>query len=204
MTKEKDLYIDVMLDIETLGNGITPVVTQISAVAFNAMTGELLEKGEFNAFINPSTGVKMGLKCDGSTVDWWLTQRPEAINRVLVKSITEGLDIQQVLKNFYDYFRKLENGRKVKFRVWGNGATFDNRIVNTLYIMANRPMPWEFYADTDMRTIVDIAVRVFNFDKNAIEFEGLKHDAIDDCKHQIKIVCAIFKLFQEAQLKFLS
>ena len=192
--ENKNSYIDVMLDIETLGIGIAPIVIQISAVAFDAITGKRLKDGEFNELISPASAIKLGLKSEGGTVDWWLTQKPEVINQVLVKSIQEGLDINKVLIDFANYFKKLEDGKKVKFRVWGHGSTFDNSILSNVYIMAGQKLPWHYSADSDVRTLVDLASRLFGFDKKTIKFEGMEHDAIDDCKHQIKLVHEIFKL----------
>jgi inhibitor of KinA sporulation pathway (predicted exonuclease) len=39
-----------------------------------------------------------------------------------------------------------------------------------------------------MRTIVDLAEVLTNFDKRSVEFEGEKHNAISDAVHQAKVI----------------
>lgn len=55
-------------------------------------------------------------------------------------------------------------------------------------------VPWKYFEPVDVRTLVDLGKRLFDFDpKKTIKFEGDKHNAIDDCKFQIKYCSAIYK-----------
>lgn len=44
----------------------------------------------------------------------------------------------------------------------------------------------------DMRTIVDVA-KSANFDSKSIAFEGTKHNALDDAKHQARVISAAYQ-----------
>ena len=41
--------------------------------------------------------------------------------------------------------------------VWGNGATFDCTILRNTYQRHNIECPWAFWAERDLRTIVDVS-----------------------------------------------
>lgn len=189
--------IDVMLDLETLGNKNSPVLIQLSAVAFKLETGDFL--AEYNTLVSPQSCVKAKLQSDGSTVDWWLQQDPAVVKKVFVDAVTQGKDLSLALDEFSKYINDLKQTHKTKeVLVWGNGMLADNLWIKSAYAAANKEVPWMYWQDQDVRTIVSIGKRLLNFDpKKDIPFVGEKHNAIDDCKHQIRYVCAIFKKLQE-------
>ena len=56
--------------------------------------------------------------------------------------------------------------------------------------------PWKFWNDRDVRTVVELGQSYFNFyPKRDMPFTGVRHNAVDDAKHQVKYVHAILTRF---------
>lgn len=189
MTKK---IIDIMTDLETLDNNKNPVITQISAVSFDIVSGERFT--EFNKLVNPKSGIDAGLTINGGTVSWWLSQDKDVIKNVFIKSIEDGLDLKEVLLSFSEYIKKVREFHKAdEIRLWGNGCLSDNVWLESAYDAVGLPYPWSYNEHTDVRTLVDLGRRKFGIDpKETIEFKGDKHNAIDDCHYQIDYCCAIY------------
>lgn len=212
--------VDIMLDLETIGLCDNAVITQISAVAFNlepSCTDKIkplvsdinagTHLSEFNVYINAKSCVKHGLKIDGSTVEWWLKQSDEVYNNVFMKSMatkaTENkvYDLPEALKMFTEWIELVKQRHcivygnqfnKGNIHVWGNGALADNKWIKQAYKACSMEEPWYFTQDRDVRTIVDLGRRKLKYDSKKIIFEGQQHNALDDCKHQIKYLCDIY------------
>lgn len=67
---------DVMLDLETMGNGPDAAIVAVGAIEFDATAGTLGRT--FYRGVNLETSVRGGGKIDASTVMWWLRQNDEA------------------------------------------------------------------------------------------------------------------------------
>lgn len=164
---------DVMLDFETFGNGKNAAVVQVGAIYFNRQTGELGK--EFFANIDARTAVKSGAEIDADTVYWWLSQSQEAI-----LSVTTGhlFDIKTV---FLDLNAFLADANAI----WSH-ATFDFVILQeTMKRLGLKPQ-YSFRAARDLRTLNDLAPK----DAGAASFVGTPHNALDDCRNQIKYAVA--------------
>lgn len=190
--------IHVMLDLETFGNKTNPAIIQIAAVAFN-LDGTLIENGEFNVLINPSSCVKRGLKVDQDTVTWWLKQDKSVVEKVFAKSIIDGSDLEDALGMFSMYLSNLRNkSDDGEIRVWGNGIYSDNKWLGSAYEACNMNDPIRHWQHSDVRTIVDLGINLLGKDiKSETSFDGEKHNAIDDCKHQIKYLTQIIREIKE-------
>ncbi|TMO97570.1 3'-5' exonuclease [Pseudoalteromonas ruthenica] len=176
----------VMLDIETIGKGSNAAIISIGAVFFCPDTNKV--GAEFHTVIDPASAAFFG-EMDASTIKWWMQQDDEAralFNRDDAVKLKVGLD------EFYEWVSQIEN---VKDRIiWGNGATFDNVILANAYRSARMKQPWAYFNDRDVRTIVALGRELLNFDpKKDMPFEGVKHDALDDARHQAKYVNAIYQ-----------
>lgn len=189
---ENNSRIDLMLDIETLGKYTAPVMIQLSAVPFNRKTGETYPE-HFNEFISPQSSVKAGLETDGSTFNWWLTQDDETIKKVVVKAMLDGKDVRLVMESFNEYVKMLKKKYKVKtVKVFVNGC-LDWPTIRANCYKLNMEEPVPFWDVNDFRGNVDQCLDNYGFDpKKTIPFTGEKHNAIDDCLHQIKYLVAIW------------
>ncbi|PAJ68762.1 hypothetical protein CJF42_26255 [Pseudoalteromonas sp. NBT06-2] len=101
-------------------------------------------------------------------------------------------ELTTALHEFSEWISQIE---KLKSRIiWGNGATFDNVILRNAYQACSLEVPWVFYNDRDVRTIVDLGRTLRNFNlKKDMPFTGTVHNALDDAKHQAKYVSAIYQ-----------
>lgn len=181
---------NVMLDLETMGNGPRAAIVSIGAVFFDPLTSEL--GAEFEATIDLRSSAKYG-EIDPDTVLWWLRQSEEART-----GITEGEQflLPDALCNLYRWIFTCSPDRKVA--MWGNGASFDNVILRSAYAATNLVEPWAHWNDRDVRTIVELGRTLLGFDpKTEVPFEGVKHSALDDAKHQARYVSAIYQRLAE-------
>lgn len=206
MSKEKRI-LDIMLDVETLSTANNPVLTQLSAVSFRLEDGKPLD--EFNKFINPQSCVRLGLTCsDGyiglnkpeCTMDFWLKQPDEVFKKVILKAFLEGEELPAVLDAFTAWVKAtMIKNNCTHVKVYGNGPAADCVWVRSAYEACQQNPPWQYWDDACVRTYVDQEERIYGVStKRSMVFKGEKHNAIDDCKHQIAYVCEIYKKQKES------
>lgn len=160
----------LMLDIETLGNKGKSVILSIGAVEFDLETG--ITGKEFHKHISIESCLEDGLQIDADTLMWWFGQDKKAKDKIVN---SEKAHLTTVLYAFEDFV--INKG----YQVWGNSARFDCGELQNAYNVVNGEIPWDFRKERDVRTLVSFAPEV----KKNFKFEGVPHDALDDCKHQI-------------------
>lgn len=166
----------LMLDIETLGTNSNALVVSISAVQFDINTNKIGEK--FEVGLNKEQQLEKGAIIDQSTVQWWEQQSPEAKGML---DRLKKIDVYEALNSFNNWI-KANFKVPSKIKLWGNGATFDNVIVKNLFTRHEIDFIIPYYADRDVRTLVYLSkINTKNY-----AFEGVKHNGLDDCLHQIK------------------
>jgi exodeoxyribonuclease VIII len=165
---------NVMLDLETLGTRQGSVITSIGAVKFDSDgLGE-----EFYRNIEIESSLECGLTVDGGTIYWWLQQSEEARNRLCARPRDR---LPEVLWEF-DLFLKERNNI-----IWGNGSDFDNAMLSTAYSKCGMPLPWKYSNNRCYRTMKNMVPDV------KLDFEGDKHNALDDAKHQARHLLKIWE-----------
>lgn len=167
------------IDIETLGSKPYSVVLAIGICAFNPLSGEIDEKG-IDINLNIEDQAAKGLNMDASTVIWWMNQSDEARK---VFTPNGGCSIDYAYTMIKEY---IESHQPDSFHVfpWGNGASFDVVLMDTLFMAMGKPSLWKFWNARDVRTVVDMA----GLDKKAYRLEGTHHKALDDAINQAKMV----------------
>ena len=172
----------VMIDLETLGvkNG-APIIS-IGAVFFDPDTGDL--GGEYHRKIKFESSCEKRVP-DASTIRWWMQQSDEARMSVL----SGGNKTIDVLKDFCDFL--LDNAVDDVI-VWGNGASFDISILESALNDYEIKVPWKFWNVRDVRTVVDMASRI-HIKKSDFPFDGIKHNALADAKHQANYVSIMWQ-----------
>lgn len=159
---------DVMIDLETLGNGKNACVVQIGACYFDRVTGQIGDTLRIN--IDARDAVKSGAELEADTVYWWLSQDKKAID-----SITQG----DLLK-FIPAFTELNEFLKDAANIWSH-ATFDFVIVTeSMKRIGMKPL-FSYRAARDIRTLVELS----GVNTKAKVRAGVHHDALDDCKYQV-------------------
>lgn len=184
---------NIMIDIETLGTGSNAVMISLAAIRFNPRTGETFET--FEGFLNIDDSVKLGKKVTEGTIMWWFSQEDKAI-KTLMKKYKNNVDsVENILNKFHEWLIKVSPKNKKgdpDFYIWGNGPGLDLGIVKNYYHKSGMSEPWFFGKETCVRSIVRFNPKL----KYNQKFEGVAHDGIDDCKHQIKYVSNILKTIQ--------
>jgi len=168
-----------MIDLETMGVSSRAPILAIGAVEFDRDTCEVGEK--FYQRINWESAFT-ARKVDASTVHWWMKQgktNPDAVSEILKKK--GSVNMKHGLEKFSEFI----DGRA--FCVWGNGATFDITILETVYEQYKLPTPWEFWNVRDCRTVQDIA-EDFGLGKEDLDRSGQHHNALDDAIYQAEYI----------------
>lgn len=183
-------YTDLMIDIETTGRTPGCCIIQIAAVPFNMNTGAI-STNVFRMSINLDGQLQSGKRftyCP-NTYKWWMKENP-ALFKQLSKSnnhyVKVGIEFQQ-------WFKSLNGSKDI--RVWGNSNRFDLGILEGWYQKSIGPsfQPfWNTWNERDVRTLASLDNTI---KKNTV-FVGTKHNAIDDCKHQIKYCRAIVRKYK--------
>jgi len=167
---------NLMIDLETMGKNKDAPIVSIGAVFFTPETGDIGQ--EFYTVVSLDSAMKLGATPDGDTILWWLKQSPEARAAICIDDTLSISDALSELNHFIN--RHADNTKYLK--VWGNGATFDNVILRGAY-----------ENDHDVRTIVTLG-RSIGFDpKMDMPFDGERHNALADARHQAKYVSAIWQ-----------
>lgn len=157
----------LMVDIETLGLEPGSAILSIGAVRFD-------ERGlgeEFHREIDVRTCDDAGLSIDLETLDWHLVECSTFSERTL----TDGVDLATALRDFYTFAETADE-------FWANSPKFDATLLEAAGEPFGVSMPWEFYELRDVRTVKELP---------GVEeppFEGTEHHALDDAKHQARIV----------------
>lgn len=175
----------IMVDIETMGNKSHSAIVSIGAVEFDLNTGQTGRT--FYTNISLQSCLDAGLRINGDTLMWWMKQDDEAR-----KSLTSGE--QAVLaKALYDFSVFIASCGGKDCQVWGNSARFDLGILSDAYDAVSLPLPWDFYKERCVRTLVSFAPEI----KKSTAFDGVAHDALADCYHQIKYCTQTWKVLNE-------
>ncbi|EJB1542413.1 3'-5' exoribonuclease [Salmonella enterica] len=178
---------NLMIDLETMGKNKDAPIVSIGAVFFTPETGDIGQ--EFYTVVSLESAMGQGATPDGDTILWWLKQSPEARAAICIDDTLSISDALSELNHFIN--RHAANTKYLK--VWGNGATFDNVILRGAYERAGQICPWAYWNDHDVRTIVTLG-RSIGFDpKMDIPFDGERHNALADARHQAKYVSAIWQ-----------
>ena len=168
---------DVMLDLETMGNGPNAAIVAIGAVEFDLLTQQIGER--FYTVVDLESAVSLGGVMDASTVIWWLKQSDEA----RAEFDRHGEQLPAALQQFAGW---MENrAPRDDVRVWGNGAAFDNVILSSAYRHNGVQQPWQFWNDRCYRT-VKAQHPAMKMQRN-----GTHHNAVDDAESQARHLIAM-------------
>ena len=168
----------LMLDLETIGNKSNSALLSIGAVEFDIKTGEIGR--QFYERVDLQSCFNKGLFANGSTIYWWLQQN-DAARKEVVKG---GDNISNVLSRLHTFMLELGD-----FQLWGNSARFDVGILENAFTACHfDEMPWKFRNERDVRTLVSFAPSI----KEQCPFQGIRHEPISDCIHQITYCSTIW------------
>ena len=170
---------DVMVDLETMGRVAGCAILSIGAVRFDRERQELGD--EFYEVVRLDSCLEAGLHEDPDTAAWWAKQSAEA-QRVLTQARrTRGnLKLATALKRFNEYL-----GTGVY--LWGNGADFDNAILQHACWRVGVTPAWDFWRNRCYRTYKGLVPQV------KAARSGTHHNALDDAKTQAEHALRIYR-----------
>ena len=167
---------ELMIDIETMGNGIQAPIIQIGAVYFSMKTGELGDEYLIN--IDLADAIRNGAVPDGDTIYWWLSQSEDA-RKGLVDNKIAFMKEDQGLQDFNQFWARAK-------RVWSH-ATFDFVILmNSMRRRGIQPTV-NYRKARDIRTLTGLAnMSREEIDTQKVERVGTNHNGLDDAIYQVK------------------
>lgn len=191
------MRIDIMTDIETLGNNVDSTIFQISAIAFNIATGEQITS--FNKIADISKNESYDMSVTGSTLKWWLNTDKDLLTALL--NAGEGSS-SELLEDFNKWLVGLSTVGEIY--LWGNGILFDNAMIKH---QLGSDYPIFYRNDRDVRTIVDLACAKLNLSQKDLRERyydpSLKpHDALNDVSNQIAMVSACYRELTGKGMRF--
>jgi DNA polymerase III epsilon subunit-like protein len=166
----------MMCDLETLDNSPTSTILSVALVPFD-MNGNIYDE-YFNKHISLNSCIKAGLTINESTFMWWMQQSQEARSAIVN---SQKHQLKDVLNDMSEYIKAFRSAAKTIY-LWGNGAAFDIAILRNAFAAKSIKFPFKPSEEQDVRTIVRLNPDI----KHSLKFEGIQHDAKDDCVHQIK------------------
>ncbi|NIT13215.1 MAG: hypothetical protein GTN99_02925 [Candidatus Dadabacteria bacterium] len=150
---------ELMVDLETLDVKPTAVVVSFAAIPFDMDKKlsfiEMVDGGHpvlyHKLAVEPQ--ITGGRTVSASTLGWWLTQEEDARTDIALACGKENplLDLHGPLCRFYEFAKEYECER-----IWGNGPSFDNAILRSLFDDLETEFPFKYNVDRDLRTLVDM------------------------------------------------
>lgn len=174
----------IVIDLETMGKGPNAPIAAIGAVVVR----DAQPLDEFYRRIDLESAMIPHWKreADASTIQWWLQQSAEA--RAEIDGSQPSSNIIPALEELAGWMAIYATARDAI--VWGNGSSFDNVILRSAYSELSHPTPWQFWNDRDLRTILALYPEA----KSVGAFEGTKHHALHDARHEAKQLCKALRL----------
>ena len=177
--------LDIMVDLETLGNKPGCAILSIGAVAFDTVEQRIDDEG-FYRVVSRASCKKAKLHEDPDTIAWWEKQSKAACQVLEEAEAKEALTLKAALLELNLYLTSFGPAKKI--RVWGNGSDFDNAILCLCYKAAGVQMPWDFWNNRCFRTLKNLAPHV------KVGRTGMYHNALDDARTQADHALKIFAL----------
>lgn len=163
----------IMVDMETLGTRADAIVLSVGLVKFD-LNDHMGEFGDtFYTVISIDDQAAQGRYRCPKTEKWWEGQKPDA-RKVL--ETTDRTPLAQALEEIYDFFGFEE------YCVWGNGADFDNAMLQHLFTTNGYEPPWKFWDNRCFRTY---KAMFGNLTFKPVNM-GVAHHALDDAKFQAR------------------
>lgn len=159
--------INVMVDLETLGTQPGCKLLSIGAVTFCTHPDA---PQEFYEKIDKNSYPAQIFHSDLATIQWWSKQSEAARD----EAFSGTHSIVSVLEEFDAWLKHLN--KRIIF--WGNGADFDNSILQETYRRLDMKQPWDFRDNRCYRTLKNLYPQV------AYIKPKMAHNALEDARAQ--------------------
>lgn len=166
----------VMVDLETLGNKPGCKIMSIGAVVF----GPAGLGAKFYVRIK-RRGQGLLIE-DPDTMDWWSKQTPEAKSEIFGDDESRGAwllsDALDEFNKFLERVSKRDDKGNLDTNLWGNGADFDNAILQVAMTSQDTEPVWKFWNNRCYRTLKSLYPNI------KMNRAGTHHNALDDAESQ--------------------
>lgn len=167
---------DIMLDMETLATSPDAVILTFGAVKFNPKSSEEPET-PYYARIEVEEQTALGRVINDDTLAWWGKQEASIFEDTFSDEDRVGLE------QFTTELNRYVVGAN---KIWCQGPTFDITMLENLYKMLGKPVPWQYWQIRDSRTLGDLTTIKRNHTKETA------HNALADAFIQAVTVQEIF------------
>ena len=170
------MFMDIMLDLESLGTRPDCAILTLGAVKFNPYV--LDDFGEsLYLRIDVDEQLALGREVQEDTLQWWMKQAED----VREEALGEGDRVS--LESMYKQLNRFVVGVT---NIWCQGPAFDIVILENIYRQCGWPTPWQFWQIRDSRTLFGV-----HGDPREKGKVGL-HNALEDCVSQAQGVQQIY------------
>lgn len=167
-----------MIDLETLDVFPTATVLSLGAVKFDPTT-DAEPYAELYLKILVDDQDRLGRTTSDSTIEWWGKQDPAVMEEAFDQ--TDAVTVEEALSQLNRWVVGVDE-------IWGQGYGFDITILENMYRMVGKPIPWQFWQISDARTITKRMPKDPRKD-----MQTNLHNALADAYFQAKSVQIIFK-----------
>jgi hypothetical protein len=195
---------NIMLDLETLSVSVTPMLLQVSMVAFHldVETGNATLVSTFDCYPSMEEQESAGADINSQTVNWWMNKNSDKFLQLMKNT---KIPLNEFKECFETFIRSCDNPK-----IWARSPSFDCSKISALWGMFyQKEAPWKFWQEMDVRTVCGM----FDIDGNfggtpqgrhiwTDILEGReKHDAFYDCFVQSNCVIEAYKRLAEMKKK---
>ena len=187
---------DVMIDIEGLGQDSNPVVLSIGAVRFDPMAvGKVWPKGLsvlrapdadfhdadwFHVNITIDSAIKAGLSVSGDTIAWWLGAKKDSPGEEARKALFNPVPV-----NIRDAAAELRRFVSGCDRIWAMPITYDIACLRAMYGAIAQRVPWKASMVMDLGTYSNNVPRA----ETNVAFYGVEHHPVwDACRQASRVI----------------
>jgi hypothetical protein len=166
-------YMELSVDIETLGRDPGSAVVSIGAIAFSEEKIPV-DGTQFEVRVSLIDCIAVGLDVDRATAQWWAQKR--AAREALETTDTAPLGVAAAVEALRDY---VQAHCVEKPRVWMKGPDFDGVLLKAMAKAVGATLPWPYYMSRCVRTICDDVP-----EPERVQETDVAHSALDDAIHQ--------------------
>lgn len=186
--------LDLMVDIETLGNEMNSTIIQLACVPFDIETGAIYEDEIFNEIADIEKN-EIAPEVSASTLKWWLKTDKELFTRLLNSG---SLSTEDIIGLFHRQVKEWQSRVGIRnVYLWGNGILFDNQMIKYQMEAIGLYYPVHYKNDRDVRTILELASAKSGVSEREIKDKlgnGVNdHNAINDVLYQINYVSECYR-----------
>ena len=177
--------LNIMVDLETASTKENAAILSWAMMPFHTDGDKFEDADGFHRIVSLTSCFLAGMSFEDRTQQWWMKQDPKSKDVLLH---TEGKNIQDVTLESFAYLENLS--QEYDLYLWSRGIDFDiTKIEWCFNKFVKRPLPYKYSHKMDVRTVL----KFMGVDQSQFEFNGVKHNSMDDCRHDIKMIQAAYK-----------